>query len=74
MGLQSGDIITKIQINNNMFDIKRSFQLGDILLEVRVGDTVKFFGTRQNTNNSTLGVIENVSAEQLVSADSALFQ
>lgn len=40
MGIEIGDVITAITINGNKIPLSRHYQLGDILLTIRAGDTV----------------------------------
>lgn len=58
MGLQVGDIVTKLQINSTFYDIKRLHDFGEILFNVRVGDKIKVYGIRENQDNVTLGSLE----------------
>jgi S1-C subfamily serine protease len=68
-GLQVDDKITKVIINTEIHTIRRSFQLADLLLKVRVGDSIAFYGTRivnQDTvENYKLGECNSVLANQL---------
>ena len=52
--LQAEDILTGIAINSveNKIDLTRSFQLGDILLDVREGDKIWIYYSRQNSKQT----------------------
>ena len=46
IGLKKGDIITHLTINDKIYVINRSFELGDLLLNVRTGDKIVITYTR----------------------------
>ena len=55
MGVQSGDIIKKIVISGTEYEINRSFDISDLKLTMREGDTIEFVVERggQLVNSQT---------------------
>ena len=51
IGLQTGDVVKSVQINDTVYNLKRIFELGDVLLNVRPGD--KFMITVERNNLET---------------------
>ena len=68
-GLLVDDKITKVIINTESYTIRRAYQLADLLLKVRAGDSIAFYGTRvvneETLTNYKLGECNNVLANQL---------
>lgn len=62
-GMQVGDIITFIKINDNEYEITQYYQVSDILLTIRSGDQVLINVSRNNVNNSI--VIGEVTDDML---------
>lgn len=61
-GLSIGDIINSIKINDKTYEIKRSFQLDDLLLTIRDGDKVSFNYTRGTiTTNTTTFTVQDAN-------------
>ncbi len=52
LGLQIGDIITSIQINNTLYSLTRMYQLPDLLILVKNGDSISINITRNETPQS----------------------
>ena len=66
IGLKSNDIITKMKINNTVYNIDYHYQLGDALLNIRKGDKVLFTITRIINNvetELTLGITTSTGVE-----------
>ena len=73
IGLKVGDVITAVVINGVTHNLTRSFQMSDLMLTVRTGDSVAFYGNRtigeETTKNIKLAGTDNVLANQLKSVD-----
>lgn len=54
LGLQIGDVITSIQINSTLYSLTRMYQLPDLLLMVKNGDSISINITRNGTPQSFL--------------------
>lgn len=61
IGLQVGDIIKSVYINDIEYKVNQHFEIGDILLNVRVGDSIKF-GYTQGTTSSHIVTRTNLVA------------
>lgn len=55
MGLQKGDIIKKFYINDIAYEINRNFNIGDLAMAVRAGDSIKFEFEREGSTHFTTG-------------------
>ena len=53
--LQTGDILTAVEVNGVKFSLNRSYEIYDILLTVRAGDALKIHYTRAGTAATTSG-------------------
>lgn len=53
MGLTSGDIITSLTIGTEKYDILRNFDISDLLLRVRAGDTISISYTRNGESKTS---------------------
>ena len=53
MGLKVGDILTGIEVNGTPYFVNRSFEVSDILLTVRAGDTIKLHYKRSGADGTT---------------------
>ena len=62
-GMLEGDIITSIVINDSEYEISRYYQVSELLLTVRVGDSVLINVARDNLNQSI--VIGTVSSDMM---------
>ena len=63
IGLKQGDIITHLTINDKIYVINRSFELGDLLLTVRSGDKIVITYTRNGESNLNSGAHTVTSTE-----------
>lgn len=55
IGLKKGDIVTHMTINDKVYKINRSFEIGDLLLTVRTGDKIVITYTRDGETNLNTG-------------------
>lgn len=62
LGLQEGDVLTAFIVNGVSHEIGRSFEIGDLLLTVRAGDTVALAYERSGESAQT-------AAHTLISSD-----
>ena len=53
LGLQTGDIITAIKINDVTYNLNRYYEIGDLLLTIRAGDAIALEYERTNTQYTT---------------------
>ena len=68
IGLKVNDIIKTISINGNIFEITRSYQVSDILLNVRAGDKIIIEVKREGSNelqSCSIATAEGVLSSQL---------
>lgn len=59
IGLQAGDILNSIYINNVEYKLNKHFEISDVMLMVRVGDVIKVNYTRDSntTDSSTYTIL-----------------
>jgi serine protease Do len=68
--LKTGDILKSVSINGESTDITRYFDLKEILLNVRAGDTLVIIAERQNfSGTSTITATFNISSADLEQID-----
>lgn len=53
LGLQTGDVITNLMINDITYDISRTFHLGEPILQIKVGDMLSIKYTRDSFSSVT---------------------
>lgn len=53
LSLRADDVVTGIEVNGTLHSVKRSYQIYDVLLTVRAGDTIKIAYTRGSNQNVT---------------------
>ena len=53
MGLGEGDVLTAAVINGTSFELDRTFDLGDLILTLRPGDTLSLTVTRAGESVTT---------------------
>ena len=63
IGLQEGDIVKSMSINNTSHNITRSYQLADLLLTIRAGDKIILTVNRNNITKE-LGIVGNIGILQ----------
>lgn len=69
LGLEAGDKITSIVLDGETYNIRRYFQVADLLIKVRVGSSIKFIGTRNGVANQTLAESNSIFETQLITVD-----
>ena len=62
LGLQENDILTAIKVNDTTYTLNRYFELGDIALTIKAGDSLSISYTR-GTDNLTTDVYHIKSAD-----------
>lgn len=68
IGIEKDDVITHLTINDKVYQINRSFELGDLLLTVREGDVIVITYTRDGVANLNSGS-HTVSSTELMEID-----
>ena len=53
MGLRTGDVIKAITVNGTQYSLNRSYEIYDVLLTVRAGDSVALSYTRSGATDTT---------------------
>ena len=53
MGIRTGDLVRALFINGQEYDVARSYDIGDLRLVLRPGDTISFTVEREGEQLST---------------------